>query len=36
MSSNERQKLSKDLLDDEVIFINHAKPCAFIVQEHEL
>ena len=36
MSSAEGIQLSEALLKDEGNFIDHAKSCAFIVQEHEL
>jgi uncharacterized protein (TIGR02118 family) len=36
MSSEEGQKLSAALLEDEKSFIDHSKSSAFIVKEHEL
>ena len=36
MSSEEGQKLSAALLEDEQNFIDHSKSTAFIVKEHEL
>lgn len=35
MSSDEMQKLSALLLEDEGKFVDHAKSCAFIVREQE-
>jgi uncharacterized protein (TIGR02118 family) len=35
MSTPEGQKLGAALLEDEGNFIDHAKSCAFIVEEHE-
>lgn len=36
MSSPEGQKLGTALHEDEGNFVDHAKSCAFIVEEHEL
>lgn len=36
MSSEEGQRLSQMLLEDESTFIDHSKSSAFIVREHEL